>query len=257
MHENLGRSGNSSVHDPPTWARAALKVAVTPLLRLLVIRLAVPAGQPPRVSCDTCGAPAGFASATRVLLPAGRCGVCRRPGGAPAYLLEVITIGAAVTALLAAPTWPLRLAALWWVACAVPLVFIDLRVHRLPNALTYPAAAGVAVFVVAQAAASGQWDSALRAGLVAALTVAFFLLVALLIRGLGLGDVKLIGSITLLLSWWGWGAVFTALFVAFVSAGVAGAVLVGLGRISPHGHLPMGPYLVAGTLAVLAQQAAL
>lgn len=92
----------------PTKARSPRRwwyATATPLLRLLVLRLAVPAGKPPLGACPGCGAaavPGGGAAA--LLLPVGRCVACGTHAGAPAYLLEVTTIVAVTIAVLAAPT---------------------------------------------------------------------------------------------------------------------------------------------------------
>lgn len=232
-----------------------LALAVTPVQRLLVVRLAVPAGERPATRCGTCGTALSFHRVGHsALLPAGRCGGCGGRLGAPPYLLELLTVVATTVAVLAAPTGPTMAAALWWVACAVPLVFVDVRVHRLPNVLTYPAAAGVLLILLVDSAVTGRWDAALRSAAAAVAFGAIFLLTALLLgnRGLGLGDVKLVVSIAALLGWWGWEVPFTAVFVAFLTAGATGAVLLVTGRIHRHEHIPMAPFLVAGALTALA-----
>ncbi|WP_328384362.1 prepilin peptidase (plasmid) [Micromonospora zamorensis] len=236
-----------------------LTVAVTPIQRLLVLRHAVTAGSPMSTGCGRCGAAVALRSERWwALLPPGRCERCRQPVGAPPYLLEIATVVAAVVAMLVAPTWLVMAAALWWGAWAVPLVFVDVRVHRLPDALTYPAAAGVLLLLVLDAMATGSWESVFRSAAAATAIAAVFMLTALLLgrRGLGLGDGKLMVSIALLLGWWGWGALFTAVFIAFLSAGGTGAWLLAARRVTRQSHLPMGPHLVLATVAVLALQAA-
>ncbi|MEU7802639.1 prepilin peptidase [Micromonospora arborensis] len=245
-------AGSSAFHN-------ALALAVTPVQRLLVLRLAVPGDSPPNTVCGRCGAKISLRGHGQpALLPPGRCGGCGRPIGAPPYLLELLTVLAAAVAVLASPTGPVMMAALWWVACAVPLVFVDVRVHRLPNVLTYPAAAGVLLFLLLDATVSETWEAVLRSVTAAATIGAAFILTALLLgrRGLGLGDGKLMVSIALLLGWWGWGFVFTAVFVAFLTAGVAGAGLLAARRVTRQSHLPMGPHLVLAAVVVLAVQAA-
>lgn len=48
-------------------------------------------------------------------------------------------------------------AAAWLAICAVPLAVIDALAFRLPDPLTLAALAGTAAFLVAAAAASGDW----------------------------------------------------------------------------------------------------
>ncbi len=247
----------TSAQAPPrdrAW-RAVMLLTVTPVMRWLVARFSVPVGRPPRSRCDRCGAslrPAGPGGS--VLLPLGRCGWCRTKVGAPAVVLEAVTVLAGTVAVLAAPSPAVLLAVGWWLACVVPLVFIDLRVHRLPNVLTGAALAGVLVLLGVAAVTGGQWASLRRAALCAAVYGVLFLLVALVLgaRGLGLGDVKLVVSVAALLGWWSWAAVFGAVFLAFLAAGAAGTALLLSRRVGRGAHIAMGPFLIAGTVAMLA-----
>jgi leader peptidase (prepilin peptidase)/N-methyltransferase len=217
-------------------------LAVTPGLRWLAARYSVPTGEPVRTACDECGGP---------LPRTAHCGVCGTRFGAPPYVLEVVTAAGAVAAARAAPIWP---AALWWVACAVPLLFIDLRVRRLPDPLTGAALAGVLLLETVAAATAGQWAALGRAVLCALVFGAGLLVPAVLLgpRGLGLGDVKLFVSIAALFGWWGWGAVAEVLFLAVLGSGLVAAGLLITGRATRGTDLAMGPYLVGASLVMLA-----
>jgi leader peptidase (prepilin peptidase)/N-methyltransferase len=231
-----------------------LLLAVTPALRWLVLRLAVAVGQAPRVSCSSCNAalrPDG--AGWTALTPVGRCGRCGTAVGPPAWLVEA-TFVVAVTAAVSVTAPPaVRLASLWWGACAVPLLFVDVRVHRLPDVLTGSAVAGVVVAFLAEAAVTGRWQHVVTASLSAAVFGMVFLLVALLLgrRGMGLGDVKLTVSIAALLGWWGWGAAFVGLFLGFLVAGLVGAVLLATRRMTRGEHIPLGPFFITGTWLAL------
>lgn len=235
-----------------------LALSVTPLLRWMAVRLAVPAGRTKRRSCECCGvevSPIGPGWAA--LLPSGRCGGCWRRVGAPPYLLELCAAAAVTIVVLAAPTISVLLAGLWWVGCAVPLVFIDARVHRLPDVLTLPAAAGVFALLIVDAVASDRWEPLLSATICAAVATAVFVSMGLVLgsRGMGLGDAKLIVSVTALLGWWGWGAAFGAVFLGFLGAGLVGIVALATGRVRREAHVPMGPFFVAGAAIILALKA--
>lgn len=132
------------------------------------------------------------------LLPSGRCW---QRMGAPPYLLELCAAVAVTTVLLAAPTMPVLLAGLWWAGCAVPLVFIDAQVHRLPNVITLPAAAGVFALLTVDAAVTDRWERVLGAAICAAVATTVFVSTGLILRnrGMGLGHAKLILSVTALL----------------------------------------------------------
>ncbi|MEV0881375.1 A24 family peptidase [Micromonospora echinofusca] len=156
--------------------------------------------------------------------------------------------------VFAAPTVPVLLAGLWWVVCAVPLVFIDAQVHRLPNVITMPAAAGVFALLTMDAVVTDRWEPLLSATICAAAATAVFVSIGLVLgrRGMGLGDAKLILSMTALLGWWGWGAPFGAVFFGFLGAGSVGAVLLASGRVRRGAHIPMGPFFVASAVVMLA-----
>ena len=67
-------------------------------------------------------------------------------------------------------------------------------------------------------------------------------------RGMGLGDVKLVVPLSLLL---GWPNIIVGLFVAFISGAVAGVVLIVLGKRKMGQVIPFGPFLVTGTVVAL------
>jgi leader peptidase (prepilin peptidase)/N-methyltransferase len=240
---------------PPRPARLLFALAGTPVLRWLVARHSVAPGQPPRTGCDRCGAAVSLTGpGWAALLPTGRCGRCRQRVGASPYLLEILAVAAAAAAALSAPSVPVLLAGLWWAGWAAALFFVDLRVHRLPDALTFPAAAGVVALLALDAAVRGSWAGLVRAVVTAIVAGGVFLLVALILgrRGMGVGDAKLILSVAALLGWWGWGAAFLAVLLAFVAAGVVGGVLLATRRASRATHIAMGPFFVAATVGVLA-----
>lgn len=169
----------------------------------------------------------------------------------PAWLLPVL---AAVGSVLAAPFYlgrpPLVIitygAALVW---GLVLAFIDLDVRRLPDRLTLPAYPVAAVLLALSSAATGDRQALLRAAACAGLAVAAFLLAALLspgAEGLGLGDVKLAGTLGGLLGWWGWWTALYGLLTGFVLGGLVAAVLLVSRRAGRRSHLSFGPALIAG-----------
>jgi leader peptidase (prepilin peptidase)/N-methyltransferase len=157
---------------------AAAGLAAGPALRLVIIRLSVPPGEPRRRACPDCGTPAGWRAA--VLLAAGRCPGCRaRLGPAP---WSVEAAAAVSLGLLATVVHPgLVLAAVCLLAvCAIPLAFIDLATRRLPDVLTGPAYGVTALFLLLAAAAGGDWSRLGRALLGGAAFAGFCLLLFLM-----------------------------------------------------------------------------
>lgn len=139
-------------------------------------------------------------------------------------------------------------AACWFTACAVPLAFIDIRVQRLPDPLTGAALVGTLALL---AAADYPGDLA-RAVIGAVALPAFYLLLALIRPGgLGLGDVKLAASVGALLAWLGWPQVIAATLLAFTAAAVYAVALLATRRATRTSQFPLGPFIIAATLATL------
>ncbi|MET8352922.1 MULTISPECIES: A24 family peptidase [unclassified Micromonospora] len=231
-------------------------VAVSPLLRLAVLRHAVPSGTASRTGCDACGAPVGLTRPWPALGPAGRCGRCRARVGPPPGTVELAAIaGLAVVLLLAlaGPPGGALPALAWWLGWTVPAVFVDLAVHRLPDRLTLPAAAGTWLLLGAAALGDpepGPWLRAVAAG--AGLAVLFAGSTLLLgRRGFGLGDAKLALSVGALLGWYGWPFLLLGLLLAFGLSALVSLGLLAARRARWSTHLPFGPFLLLGTLGTL------
>lgn len=226
---------------------------ITPVLRWAVAAHAVPAGEPWRTGCPRCRAPIGPRRSPRTLSALARCDGCGTRIGAPPFTVEAVGLVVGLAVLAAGAPWPVTIALLWWAVWMVPLVFVDLAVHRLPDRLTYPAAAGTWALLGLAALVTGRPDAGLRA--VAAGTAVALLFAATTVvfgaRGFGLGDAKLALSIGAALGWFGWPTVLAGLLVAFVASGAVAVGLLLLGRIRWSQQLPFGPFLVLGTVAAL------
>lgn len=220
--------------------------------RALIARYAVPAGQPPQRG------PAHDGQARpRRWLP----WPLRTPGGGPAggghTGPPALAAGATTAILLGTLAFRVHpglvLAAACWLAVwAVPLAFIDVAVHRLPDALTAPAYAGTATLLLLGAASSGRWDDLLRAGLGGLALAGFYVaLIFIAPSGMGMGDTKLSASTGTLLAWLSWGTLVTGAVAGFVLGGLYAIGLLALRGASRKQQIPFGPFLIAGAFAVL------
>jgi leader peptidase (prepilin peptidase)/N-methyltransferase len=194
---------------------------------------------------------AGFAAG------AGQRAAVGRLAGIAAPALESVMAALVTAALFVAlglrlPGGLVLAAGCWLAACAVPLSWIDLRQQRLPDTLTYAAAAGVLVLLTAAAWAGGDWHSLLRAVLAGLLLSACFLALAVASpAGVGLGDVKLAASVGAILGWAGWLVLAGGLFAAFALAACYGLVLLAARRATLGSRIPFGPFLLAAAIGVL------
>ena len=130
-------------------------------------------------------------------------------------------------------TWELP-AYLYLTAVGVALAFIDLDTKRLPNALTLPSYPIVAGLLLLPAVVYSQWGDFGRALLGGLGLFVFYLLLALVYpAGMGMGDVKLSGTLGMALAWLGWGEWLVGSFMAFLLG-----AFVGLGMMLFRGRRP-------------------
>jgi leader peptidase (prepilin peptidase) / N-methyltransferase len=234
---------------------ASAGVAAGPFLRAVIFSYGTPRGDPRRRNCPACGrlilGAGGPGQAW--LPPGGRCRFCSSRIGPPLLVVELLT--AAVLAVLTVrSTSAWELAALGWLAIvAVPLAFIDVAVHRLPDIMTASAYAGTVGLLAAAALAThhpSQLGRAVIAG--AALASLYLIMVFVSPASIGPGDGKLAASIGTALGWLGWGTLVTGVVACFMIASVFAAVLLALRRAKLGDHIAFGPFILLGALAAIA-----
>jgi leader peptidase (prepilin peptidase) / N-methyltransferase len=167
--------------------------------------------------------------------------------------LLAVTAAMAVMALRFGLSPPLP-AFCYLAAAGVTLALIDARHRRLPDALTLPsypiALLLLGIAAAAQPGGAGYFLDAML-GMAAAGTC-FAVQAIAYPAGLGWGDVKLAGLLGLYLGWLGPGALVGGLFLGYLLAAATGLALIAAGRATRKSQLPFGPFLVAGTLTVIA-----
>ncbi len=220
--------------------------------RAVIVRHAVPAGEPPRWCCPACAQQLPSArQMARALL--GRCPACGQRTGPPPRLTVEVTAALLLGALAARVHPGLVLAAACWLAlCAVPLAFIDAAVRRLPDLLTGPAFAGTALLLLAAAAAGGHWHALARAALGGIALAGFYLALALISpSGMGMGDVKAAAGLGTMLAWRSWTALIAGSFAGFLFAAAYGIALLISGRATRKQQIPFGPFMITGAFLVI------
>lgn len=221
--------------------------------RALIARYAVPAGGPAQRSPahDEHARGRRWLPWPRPAPAGGGPAGCGRTGP-PALAVGATT--AVLLGILAARVHPglVLAAACWLVIWAVPLAFIDVAVHRLPDALTAPAYAGIATLLLLAAATSGRWADLLRAG-AGGLALAGFYIALIFINpsGMGMGDTKMSASTGTLLAWLGWGTLVTGAVAGFVLGGLYGLGLLALRGTPRKQQIPFGPFMIVGAFLVI------
>ena len=201
----------------------------------------------PRSRCPSCGTPIRNRDNVPViswLLLRGRCRAC----GARIsfeYPLVELSVAALVVAAVA------RYESLWqgiMVALLLSMMpaiaIIDIRHRIIPNRLMYPTLVGFPVYVVVGWLLGGALDPA-RAAIGLLAFGGGLLVVAMVSRGMGMGDVKLAGVLGVAFGAIGLGDVAVAAAAAVVFGGLGGVVALVMGR-GRKSAIPFGPYLAGG-----------
>jgi leader peptidase (prepilin peptidase) / N-methyltransferase len=195
------------------------------------------------------------------LLLGGRCRTCRMRISTRYPAIELVTgLAFAAVALVTVPSLfqatsvaqavsgALVVAELlYFAAISVALTMIDIDVHRLPNAIVYPAYLVGASLLGAAAVVGGETWRILPAVIGMAASVVFYGIMAFVYPGgMGLGDVKLAGVIGMLLGYLGWAQLAVGSIAAFVLGAVFGVTLIVIRRAGRKSGIPFGPWMITG-----------
>jgi leader peptidase (prepilin peptidase)/N-methyltransferase len=175
------------------------------------------------------------------------------PSGRRILLARVLLAAALGAAVTIAGMRPAAVGFVWVAAAALVLGAVDLAVHRLPDRVTYPAAAVCAAAFAVDAVVLGTWSALLRALLAAAVAFGVAALAASVSpAGLGFGDVKLLALIGLVLGWVGWRTLAAGVFLGLLTGALIAVALLVTGRAGWRTALPFGPPLLVGAALALA-----
>lgn len=194
----------------------------------------------PRSRCDSCHVPIAWYDNLPLISYVclrGRCRACHASVGVRSPLLELLT-GLLFVALAAhlGPSWQLG----WWLVFAsglLAITFLDIDHFWVPDAITYPLGAWalLACLMPGGPALSAALMGLLPAALLWGTAVAFERIAGK--EGLGLGDIKLLAAMGLML---GLSSTLTLLFLASLQGAVLGSIILAAG-----GHrqaaVPEGP----------------
>lgn len=178
----------------------------------------------------------------------------RSPAG---YAALVITMAMYIAMALVSSNWALIMAGWVLIAGLVSAAWIDLLTHRLPRQVSYLTLFAGAPFLVGAAFVDDDPGRLLQCLLGLLLATGIIGVLYLIGRGaLGAGDVRLAPTLGLYLGWHGLEAVYYGIFLGFIVAAVVSLALIVTRRLTRKDEIPMGPFLVAGTLAVFISSAA-
>lgn len=236
------------------WLRALVALpfglAIGSFMTVVVSR--VPAGESlvhPRSRCPECGEPIANRDNVPVvswLLLRGRCRSCgeRIPVRYPVLELATAALVAGAAIAYDDPRVAVMVAA--FLALMPALAWIDIEHRIIPNRITYPAFLGFGAYVVVAWLLGGPTDP-LRGFAGAVIYAGILFVVAIVSRGMGMGDVKLALVIGIVLGSLGLRYVAVAAAGAVLFGGVGGIVALAMGR-DRKSMIPFGPYMAAGAV---------
>jgi leader peptidase (prepilin peptidase) / N-methyltransferase len=230
----------------PIWAAAGavLGVLAGAAVSGTVFRLSVPSGDPGRIACPHCSAPARSWLALR-------CVRCRSTLGAPLAL--GLSTGAVLALLLGRFGGQPDVVAFGFLGViGVALAAIDIAVQRLPDPLMLPAYPILIALLTGAAIAGHDFAALLRALLGGLALVGVYLVLALVSAGqLGGGDIKLAGIAGMAMGWLGWPILILGAALGFALAGIASVALLAARRLTLRSAISFGPFLLAGALLAM------
>ena len=236
------------------WLRAlvALPLGLAIGSFMTVVASRVPAGESvlrPRSRCPSCDAEIRNRDNVPVIswvLLRGRCRSCGERISARYPLLELSTAALVVAGAAAYERVWVAIMVAAFLALMPVIAWIDIERHIIPNRITYPAFLGFSGYAALAWLLDGGTDP-VRALAGALLYGGVLFVVALISRGMGMGDVKLALVI---------GVVLGSIGLRFVGVAAAGAVLFGgvggivalIAGLDRKAMIPFGPYMAAGAV---------
>lgn len=188
----------------------------------------------------------------------GRCRYCHSPISVQYPLVELFT-GILFTATFLLFLWPshglgimnyelwswIKLGYNFWLVSALIVIFVtDLKYKIIPDQIVYPSIIAAFIFQIINHGPDiinivNPSLSAFGAGL-------FFSLIILFTRGrgMGVGDVKLVFLMGLIL---GFPLIIIALYAGFLTGGIFGVILILTGKKKFGQTIAFGPFLIIGT----------
>jgi leader peptidase (prepilin peptidase)/N-methyltransferase len=203
----------------------------------------------PRSRCPWCGTeirPRDNVPILSWLLLRGQCRSCGARISIGYPLIELATAALVVASIARySSLWQGTIVALL-LSMMPAIAIIDIRHRIIPNRLMYPALVAFPVYVVLGWLLGGPLDP-VRAAIGLLAFGGGLLVVALVSRGMGMGDVKLAGVLGIVFGAIGLGSVGVAAASAIVFGGLGGLLALALGR-GRKSAIPFGPYLAAGAV---------
>lgn len=165
------------------------------------------------------------------------------------FAASIITLGLFVGMASVSDNWALVIAGWILTSGLVSASWIDLLTHRLPRQVSYSVLGAGLPFLIMAAVLDDEPGRIVWVFLGLLMATAIMAILYLIGRGaLGAGDVRLAPTLGAFLGWYGPRAVFYGVFLGFVVATIVSILLLAARRLERTDEIPMGPFLMVGTL---------
>lgn len=165
------------------------------------------------------------------------------------FAASIITLGLFVGMASVSDNWALVIAGWILISGLVSASWIDLLTHRLPRQVSYSVLGAGLPFLIMAAVLDDEPGRIVWVFLGLLMATAIMAILYLIGRGaLGAGDVRLAPTLGAFLGWYGPRAVFYGVFLGFVVATIVSILLLAARRLERTDEIPMGPFLMVGTL---------
>lgn len=166
-------------------------------------------------------------------------------------LSVVVGVLEACAALRIGVAWSVLPVAVF-LAGAAALAWCDGQYFLLPKRIQHPVALGSGTFLLLAAAAGGRWHELWVAlGCGAASFLVFLAMNLVNPKAMAFGDVRLAGTVGLVVGWFGVARTIEAFVVASIAGAVVASALLATRRIGLRSHLPYGVFLAVGAVVAI------
>lgn len=210
----------------------------------------------PRSRCPSCSTQLAERDNIPViswLILGGKCRSCGEPISIRYPLVELLTAALFAAAGIRFAAHPEVIPAyLVFFACLISVSAIDLDEWIIPNRIIYPTLFASVPLLLLAAVVGHRWHSFEHAAIggVAGF-VALYIVHFISPKGMGFGDVRLVGIIGIYMGWLSLLHVFVGVFLGFLVASVVGVALMVARRKGRKDYVPFGPFLALGAVVAV------
>ncbi len=209
----------------------------------------------PGSRCTSCKEPITWKYNIPVLgyfLTKGKCAFCREKISVRYPFFELLTGLLFLAVDLRSSTYWLLPSYLVLVTGLIIVSIIDIKTMTIPRKVLYPILCIGFIWLIIVSLVTNDEGALLRSVIAGTGAFAIFTFLFLLFpRGIGFGDVRMIGVSSFFVGWIGYKDVLLAVIIGIITAGLAAIFLLIGKKVSAKSRIPLGPFLAFGAIVVI------